>query len=453
VTGYTGSTDFPTATPFQVSNGGGDSDVFVTKLNAAGSALIYSTYLGGSNPDIGFGIAMDTPGSVYVTGETRSTDFPTATPLQSSIGGGSDAFVAKLNAAGSALVYSTYLGGSSDDRAGGIAVAPSSNAYVVGRTDSTDFPTATPVQAAHGGGSDTFITKIINQEVDSEGDGIPDAEDNCPAVANPDQADTDGDGVGNLCDNCVAVANPEQIDTDGNGVGDACEGVDTDGDGIVDAEDNCPTVANADQADSDGDEVGDTCDNCPSLANSDQTDTDGDGIGDLCEALISGGGDPTTDCFAEWLIKNPFNTLFPWVCSDGDPTCDFDTVVGQCTFAVTLCFNNIDPELSTCSPTDVASVKLRRPNPLRPEDVADATNVLALEDALTALGGTVVEPFVLFSPPLADIGTCTELGFIVPLKSTVIGFRKGSKPLKVETAPSVGSVDADSLRLTCLPGS
>jgi hypothetical protein len=223
---------------------------------------------------------------------------------------------------------------------------------------------------------------------------------------------------------------------------------DFDGDGVADNEDNCPDNANPDQADADDDGLGDTCDNCLFLANPDQTDTDGDGIGNLCEALIPGGGDPASDCFAEWFIENPFNTLFPWVCTDGDPTCDFDTVVGQCSFEVTLCFNNIDPELSTCSPTDVASVALQKPNPLRPKDVADATNVVAIEEALIALGGTVVEPFVLFSSPLTDIGTCTEFAFVVP-----VGSKGGSKPLKVEASPSVGSVDADSLRLICLPGS
>jgi len=336
-----------------------------------------------------------------------------------------------------------------------------------------------------GASQNEAIFEILTAEVigvDTDGDGIPDSQDNCPTVANPDQADTDDDGVGDLCDNCLAVSNPEQADTDGDAVGDACDNCptdfnptqtdgDTDGLGDVcdtcpnDADndldnddvcgdvDNCPAVANADQTDSDGDEVGDACDNCPFLANPDQTDTDGDGIGDLCEVLIPGGGDLTTDCFAEWLIENPFNTLFPWVCTDGDPTCDFDTVMGQCSFGVTLCFNNIDPELSTCSPADVASVTLQKPNPLRPRDIADATNVVALEEALVALGGTVVAPFVFFSPPLTDIGTCTEFLFVVPLRSTATGFQTGSKTLKVEASSSGGSVDADSLRLICLPGS
>jgi hypothetical protein len=131
VTGHTYSADFPTANPLQPSFGG-VSDVFVAKLNPAGSALVYSTYLGGSNWDVGLGIAVDAAGDAYVTGYTESTDFPTANPLQATCDGCRpgyyDAFVAKLNAAGSALVYSTYLGGSNTDLGFGIAVDSSGNA-------------------------------------------------------------------------------------------------------------------------------------------------------------------------------------------------------------------------------------------------------------------------------------------------------------------------------------
>jgi len=137
---------------------------------------------------------------------------------------------------------------------------------------------------------------------DCDGDGVADGADNCPRVANPDQADGDGDGLGDACDNCPAVANPDQADRDGNGIGDACQ--DTDGDGVIDIVDNCPTTANADQADADGDGVGDVCDicpghddhvdgdhdgvpdgcdNCPTVANPGQADANGNGIGDACD--------------------------------------------------------------------------------------------------------------------------------------------------------------------------
>ena len=110
--------------------------------------LSYSTYIGGSDTDAGYGIAVDSSGNAYVTGSTWSINFPTASPFQASNGGigYSDVFVTKLNASGSALVYSTYLGGGNSDIGYGIAVDSSGNAYVTGWTDSTDFPTLNPLQ-------------------------------------------------------------------------------------------------------------------------------------------------------------------------------------------------------------------------------------------------------------------------------------------------------------------
>ncbi len=161
VTGGTSSTDFPTQNAYQGTYGGGDWDVFVTKLNAAGSALIYSTYLGGSSEDCGCGIAVDGAGNAYVTGSTQSTNFPTQNPYQGTYGGGDyDVFATKLNAAGSALLYSTYLGGSGDDRGWRIAVDGAGSAYVTGET-SPDFPTQNPYQGTYGGGSvDAFVAKL-----------------------------------------------------------------------------------------------------------------------------------------------------------------------------------------------------------------------------------------------------------------------------------------------------
>ena len=115
----------------------------VTKLNAAGSTLSYSTYLGGNVFDQGLGIAVDSGGNAYVTGGTASTNFPTANPLQASNSGSSDAFVTKFNAAGNAHTYSTYLGGNLVDQGVGITADSGGNAYVTGQTDSTNFPTLT----------------------------------------------------------------------------------------------------------------------------------------------------------------------------------------------------------------------------------------------------------------------------------------------------------------------
>jgi len=164
VTGLTRSTDFPTQNPYQGTYAGGYWDAFVTKLGPAGDSLSYSTYLGGSGADHAVGIAVDSPGNAYVTGNTWSTDFPTQNPYQGTQGGGDfsiDVFVTKLGPAGDSLSYSTYLGGSGDEYGRGIAVDSSGNAYVTGDTWSTDFPTQNPYQGIYGGGGvDAFVTKL-----------------------------------------------------------------------------------------------------------------------------------------------------------------------------------------------------------------------------------------------------------------------------------------------------
>jgi hypothetical protein len=136
----------------------------VTKVNAAGNALVYSTYLGGSADDQSESVAVDSAGNSYVTGTTNSTNFPTANAFQPANGGVSvtqDAFVTKLNAAGNAFVYSTYLGGTGGEVGHGIAVDSSGNAYVTGGSGSnTTFPTANAIQCARAGGADVFVTKL-----------------------------------------------------------------------------------------------------------------------------------------------------------------------------------------------------------------------------------------------------------------------------------------------------
>jgi len=160
----TSSTNFPvTPGAFQTTFGGGAGDAGVIELNPAGSALVYATYLGGSANDSGDGIAVDSLGNAYVTGVTSSSNFPTVNAIQPTLGGGSDAFVTKVNPLGSGLVYSTYLGGSSNDEGLGIALdsLPIPNAYVTGRTDSTNFPTTSGAfQTTFGGTFDAFVTKI-----------------------------------------------------------------------------------------------------------------------------------------------------------------------------------------------------------------------------------------------------------------------------------------------------
>jgi uncharacterized repeat protein (TIGR01451 family) len=165
VVGQTSSNNFPVLSPAQPASGG-NFDAFIAKISNAG-AKVYATYLGGSGDDRGTGIAVNSSGDAYVTGFTFSTNFPTISPLQIANGGGADAFVAKLNSAGSAFLYSTYFGGSANENTTStvtstnpIALDASSNAYITGYTLSTNFPTVSPLQAAKAGGQDAFIAKI-----------------------------------------------------------------------------------------------------------------------------------------------------------------------------------------------------------------------------------------------------------------------------------------------------
>jgi len=174
VTGITGNSNAPgsgfpgTAGSLIQSTSGGNTDAFVTKLNAGGTALVYSTYLGGTGGDIGYGIAVDQAGQAYVTGVTSTpgSGFPgtSGSPLQSTFAFDRDAFVAKLNAAGTAIVYATYLGGSGHDQGNGIAVDQAGQAYVIGETSTpgSGFPgtAGSLIQSTHGGNTDVFVAKL-----------------------------------------------------------------------------------------------------------------------------------------------------------------------------------------------------------------------------------------------------------------------------------------------------
>lgn len=168
VTGFTGSPDFPTRPGSFSTAHKGNNDAFVTKLNAQGAALVYSTFLGGvQGQERGNAIAVDAAGNAYVAGKTTSSDFPLTTgAFQTTKRGFEDAFVTKLNAQGAALVYSTFLGGNSDlDEAIDVAVDSSGHAYVTGATASANFPvTNQALQRNFGGGTvffgDAFVTKL-----------------------------------------------------------------------------------------------------------------------------------------------------------------------------------------------------------------------------------------------------------------------------------------------------
>jgi hypothetical protein len=355
VAGWTNSTNFPTLNPYQTYQGG--YDAFVTKFNSSGTGLIYSTYLGGSDTDDACGLAVNANGNAFVVGETYSTNFPTRYAYQTDQGGG-DAFVTELYSSGNGLIYSTYLGGSLDDWAFKIALGTNGTTYVTGGTRSVDFLALNPYQTNQDT-TDVFVVKL-NNDLDNDLDGVPDPEDNCWTVYNPNQFDQDGDGLGNACDNCPTVENPTQTDTDLDGVGDACDNcptvanslqTDTDTDGIGDACDNCPTVANPLQTDTDTDGIGNACDNCPIIANPSQLDSNQNGIGDACDYKCGdANGDASVDISdAVFLIAYIFSGgSAPSPLLAGDASCDGTVDISDVVYVIAYIFSGGPAPCAEC---------------------------------------------------------------------------------------------------------
>jgi len=159
VTGYTLSTDFNTASAMNPANAG-NYDLFIAKISADGASLVYSTFLGGTGNDWGYGIAVDSNGDAVVAGTTESSDFPVASAIQSVYGGSGDGFVSKLNAAGDTLVYSTYVGGVNSDEVRDITLNSIGQVYITGFTASADFPVVSGFQMTKASSTDAFVSKI-----------------------------------------------------------------------------------------------------------------------------------------------------------------------------------------------------------------------------------------------------------------------------------------------------
>ena len=173
VTGYTGSSDFPTTAGAYDHTLDGDNDAFVARLNGDGSGLGYATYLGGNDNDVGRAIAVDGSGRATVTGYTGSSDFPTtAGAYDHTLDGDNDAFVARLNGDGSGLEYATFLGGSDGDHGLAIALDGTGRATVTGYTGSSDFPTTEGAYDRthnNGGWGDVFVAKLVGHLTRSSG--------------------------------------------------------------------------------------------------------------------------------------------------------------------------------------------------------------------------------------------------------------------------------------------
>jgi hypothetical protein len=187
VAGSSGSNDFPIRDAYQTSFAGAYPnkwDIAISRFSSSGSDLIYSTYLGGSETESGFGIALDSEGRICITGSTYSSDFPMCVPYQGGMAGMPDAFVSRFSSSGSALDYSTYLGGSGEDNGWDIGLDAAGNACVAGRTSSGDFPMSNAYQSTHCGGEDAFVARLtfraptpppfVIDSGDYDGDGTSD---------------------------------------------------------------------------------------------------------------------------------------------------------------------------------------------------------------------------------------------------------------------------------------
>ncbi len=336
VCGHTTSSNFPHINAYDSvynTNNPGTywGDGFVFRLSPNGDELEYSSYIGGSGEEIANSLAVDDSGRIVIALYTNSTDLPMLHAYDPSFKGYWDAALVILGKTLNRLDYGTYLGGSGEESPYSVALGRDNSIYLTGKTASANFPTLDAVDSMFNGNYDAFVVKF---DCDLDSDGSCDIVDNCPAVANADQADIDGDGRGDVCDNCPTVANGDQADADGDGIGDAC--------------DICP--GHDDKADFDADTVPDSCDNCPRKANADQLDSNGNGLGDACDFLC---GDANRDETinvgdAVHVINYVFKSgPAPEPLDAGDANCDGTLNVGDAVHVINYVFKGGD---SPCCP-------------------------------------------------------------------------------------------------------
>jgi hypothetical protein len=301
VTGQTSSSDFPTVNAYDSSQNG-YGDCFVFSLSATGDSLLYSTFVGGSNHDRGASIAVDSSGSAYVTGGTKSSNFPTVNAYNTWADLVHECFVLRLSATGDSLLYSTFVGGRGYGYGYGsvsgysIAVDPSGNAYVTGYTSSSDFPTVNAYDDSYNGYSDCFVF-ILSDTSDSDVDGLSRYEESLLGT-DPNDADTDDDG---MPDGWEVSNSFDPLADDASG--------DADTDGLTNLEEyresTDPHYSDSDDDGlSDGDEV--------NLHGSNPLDSDSDDDGMSDEWEVNNGYDPTNSAVA---LTQRLHYNLPWVIS------------------------------------------------------------------------------------------------------------------------------------------
>ncbi|MBI3387242.1 MAG: SBBP repeat-containing protein [Deltaproteobacteria bacterium] len=494
IVGYTTATNFPIFNPFQPVHAGGVNDAFVARLDvtlSGAASLTYSSYLGGTGSDVGTGIAVDSAGRVYVTGVTDSTNFPTAAAVQSTNAGGVDTFVAELDLSTgtSGLLFGTYLGGSADDNGRRIALDPgcsaNCNIYVTGKTASTNFPsTAGVFQTTYGAGlTDAFVTKYgpatatptstPTQTPTATATQTPTATPTSTATATPTSTPTQTQtptATATQTPTVTPTSTPTQTPTATPAT--TATATPTRTATRVPTNTRTPRPTRTPTATP----LPHTCGNGV-LEVMEQCDdgnlTNGDGCSSTCTyELIPGNAAASTDkvaCLLEWAVVNPGNMprLDPrgrlnstQSCKNNDATCDHGSDPAACEFRVAVCVNNLDPQLSMCTPQGVRAgveTTFGGIDIVLPFASRDPANYTSLFQALQQFRDPKTGATMPLPIESTETNVCTDAFAIrVPLRT--IGTRQFLGRILVrtitraqDTAPIPFMRDLDGLTLVCKP--